>query len=184
MLERWPTLTTDPAGDFRIFKIRSETKQSPRTGKSHQFYILDAVDWVNIIPVTPDGQMVLVEQYRHGTDSIELEIPGGMIDAEDGSPEATAIRELREETGYEGESAQIIGSVRPNPAFMTNTCYAVLVENCKLKHDTAFDHGEDLVNRLVDIDQIPELVASGKIQHSIVVASLYHFHLWRRGNRG
>ena len=125
----------------------------------------------------------MIEQYRHGSDTIELEIPGGMMDAKDASPEITGQRELREETGYEGESPQIIGRIFPNPAIMSNTCFTVMLENCRNAHPVEFDHGEDIVTRLVAIDDIPRLVAEGKIRHSLVVVALYHFELWQRGLR-
>src|ERR1700722_17745470 len=102
MIQPWKKIDSKPAGDFRIFTVRSERKISPRTDAEHSFYVIDSVDWVNVIAVTPDDQLVMIEQYRHGTDTVELEIPGGMIDAHDASPAAAGIRELREETGYEG----------------------------------------------------------------------------------
>src|SRR6202162_4304139 len=106
MIEPWRTIRSTPVGDFRIFTIRSDKKISPRTGKEHDFCIIDAVNWVNVIAVTPEQQLVMVEQYRHGSNTVELEIPGGMMDGTDGSPEQTAARELREETGYEGGDAR------------------------------------------------------------------------------
>jgi hypothetical protein len=88
---------------------------------------------------------------------------------------------LREETGYEGENARILGKIFPNPAIQSNTCYTVLVENCRLKHGVEFDHGEDIITRLVPASHIAGLVAEGKIQHSLVVVALYYFDLWQRG---
>ena len=64
---------------------------------------------------------------------------------------------------------------------MTNTCFTVIVEDCALRHAVQFDSGEDLLTRLVPITELPGLVASGKIRHSLVVVALYHFDLWRRG---
>src|SRR2546423_1688113 len=119
----------------------------------------------------------MVEQYRHGTNTVELEIPGGMVDREDASPVAAGLRELREETGYEGENERILGKILPNPAIQSNTCFTVLVENCRLKHAVDFDHGEDLITRLVPVREIPRLVGEGRIQHSLVVVALYHFEL-------
>src|SRR5262249_50899826 len=130
--------------------------------------------------LTPDQHLVMIEQYRHGSDTVELEIPGGMMDPGDSSPEATAVRELREETGYEGENSRLIGQIFPNPAIMSNICYTVLVENCRCVHPVAFDQGEDLITRLIPVGDIPNMVASGKIQHSLVVVALYYFELWQR----
>jgi 8-oxo-dGTP pyrophosphatase MutT (NUDIX family) len=142
--------------------------------------VIESVNWVNIIALTPESQLIMVEQYRHGTDTVELEIPGGMMDAEDLTPVATGIRELREETGYEGDQAQIIGKIYPNPAIMSNTCYTVLVRNCQLRHALEFDHSEDIVTKLVSTDEIPRRIFEGKIRHSLVVVALYHFDLWQR----
>lgn len=166
-------------GDYRVFSVRAVDKFAPRTGRVHEFFVIDSVDWVNVIALTPDRQIVMVEQYRHGSETIELEIPGGMIDATDATPEAAGVRELREETGYDGDPPRLIGQVFPNPAIMTNKCYTVLVENCRVVCPTAFDHGEDLALKLVSIEDLPHLVADGKIRHSIIVAALYHFDLWR-----
>jgi len=183
MLKPWLKISSQPLGDFRIFTIRSDRKVSPRTQQEHDFFVIDSVNWVNVIALTPDQRLVMVEQYRHGSDTVELEIPGGMIDSTDAGPEATGQRELREETGYEGEHPQIIGQVFPNPAIMSNTCFTVMVDNCHYRHAVQFDHSEDLITRLVPATDIAELVASGKIRHSLVVAALYHFELWQRGVR-
>ncbi len=181
MLKPWPKISSKPLGDYRIFKVRSDEKVSPRTGQKHDFYIIECVDWVNVIAVTPDDKLVMVEQYRHGSNTVELEIPGGMIDKTDASPVAAGVRELREETGYEGERSRILGEVFPNPAIMSNTCYTVIVENCRCVHPVQFDHGEDIITRLVPVADIPKLVAENKIGHSLVAVALYHFELWQRG---
>ncbi len=181
MLKPWNKLSSQPLGDFKIFKLRSDRAVSPRTGQPHDFLVLDSVNWVNVVATTPDQQLVMIEQFRHGSGTVELEIPGGMIDPHDASPEAAGVRELREETGYAGQEARIIGRVFPNPAIMSNTCFTVLVQNCRCVHPVEFDHGEDLITRLVPMPEIPKLVASGQIKHSLVVAGLYYFDLWRRG---
>ena len=180
MIQPWKKISTKELGNFRIFTIRSDVKISPRTGKEHEFFVLDSVNWVNVIAVTPENELVMVEQFRHGSNTVELEIPGGIMDATDTSPVATGVRELREETGYEGERAQLIGKVFANPAIMSNTCFTVLVENCQLRHDVKFDSGEDLMTSLIPVSEIPGLVSAGKIAHSLVVAAIYHFKLHRK----
>jgi ADP-ribose pyrophosphatase len=177
MVESWPKISSKPLGDFRIFRLRADEKISPRTGQPCQFIVIDCVNWVNVVALTPDRQLVMIEQYRHGSNTVELEIPGGTVDATDASPVATGIRELREETGYVGENAQLLGEIFPNPAIMSNTCFTVLIENCRLRHEMALDPGEDIVVRLVPLSDIPDLMRAGRIRHSLVAVALYHFDL-------
>jgi len=105
----WEQIGSKPVGNFRIFSIRSDFKISPRTGREHDFYVIESVPWVNVLALTPRNQLVMIEQYRHGSNTVELEIPGGLIDAEDASPLEAGLRELREETGFEGSAAEIAG---------------------------------------------------------------------------
>ncbi len=106
---------------------------------------------------------------------MELEIPGGMMDPHETDPVATAVRELREETGYEGENARLLGKIHSNPAILSNITFTVLIENCRLKHGVEFDHGEDLATRLMPVAEIPKLVADEKIGHCLVVVALVSF---------
>ena len=176
----WRKIRSYNVGDHRIFKIRTDVKESPRTGELHDFFVIETVNWVNVVALTPTNELVMVEQYRHGSNTVELEIPGGLIDATDPNPAAGGLRELREETGYEGEPVEIIGQVYPNPAIMNNTCYTLLVKNCELKHRVQFDHSEDIITRLVPVKDIARLVSEGRIRHSLVVVALYHFDLWQQ----
>lgn len=181
MLKPWPKVSARILGDYRVFTVREERKVSPRTGRENNFFVIDSRNWVNVIAVTPDQHIVMVEQFRHGSETVELEVPGGIIDPDDASPAAAGERELREETGFAGESARVIGEVHPNPAIQSNICYTALVENCRKIHELEFDHDEDLVTRLVPVSELPSLVATGRIRHSLVVVALYHFDLLKRG---
>jgi ADP-ribose pyrophosphatase len=180
MIRPWQKISSKPLGQFRIFDIRSEQRLSPRTNEPHEFVVIDCVNWVNVIALTSARELIMIEQFRHGTNTVELEIPGGTMEQGEASPVQTAVRELREETGYEGENARMIGEIFPNPAIMSNTCYTVLVENCQLKHPLQMDSGEDLITRVVPVQQVPELVMKGRIRHSLVVVALYYFELWQR----
>ena len=180
MIRPWEKLSSKPVGDYRIFTVRTDEKLSPRTGAKHDFFIIDCVDWVNILALTPQRELVMVEQYRHGSNTVELEIPGGIMDRTDASPVHTGVRELREETGYEGEHARVLGDVFANPAIMSNTCHTVLIENCALKHPVEWDSGEDMLTRLVPLAEVPSLVATGKIKHPLVIVALYYLELFQR----
>lgn len=181
MTQPWKLAGSRPLGDFRIFKLRADICISPRTGSENEFIILDAPHWVNVIAITADQQLVMIEQYRVGSQTVELEIPGGMIDPSDANPVEAGLRELREETGYAGHNARLLAQVWSNPAIMNNRTYTVLVENCELKHPTEFDSGEDLDTHLMPVTEIPQLLASGKIQHPLVHVALSHYQYYQDG---
>jgi len=182
-VQPWPLQRSEHLGDFRVFRLRRDWRVSPRTHREHDFFVLDAPDWVNVIALTRDGHAVMVEQFRHGTATIDLEVPGGVMDRSDSSPVATAIRELREETGYQGTHARLLGTIAPNPAIQANTCHTVLIENCEMSTRVEFDAGEDIVTRLIPSDQLSDLVAGGRIRHSLVAVAIFHFELWRAGKK-
>lgn len=174
MIRDWPLLNTKIEIRNRIFTVKTQTCRSPRTGESHDFYTLEVGQWANIIPITPDRQVVLVEQFRHGTREVTLEIPGGLVDAGQ-TPLEAAVRELREETGYVSDQVTLLGRIRPNPAFLNNWCYSYLALDAVRAGEKHFDPGEDLETVLVDLDRIPEMIRTGRIDHSLVLSAFFHF---------
>jgi 8-oxo-dGTP pyrophosphatase MutT (NUDIX family) len=182
MIQPWRLSSSQPLGDYRVFSLRRDLKVSPRTGREHDFIVLDAPSWVNVVALTPDRRIILIEQYRQGSNTVELEIPGGIMDPSDTSPQAAGCRELAEETGCQGDSVQLLGEVFANPAIMNNRCFTVLARNCRPVKPVHFDECEDLLTKIVPVDDLPALVASGRIRHSLVVAALYLFDIWRKSN--
>jgi len=180
MIEKWQKLASEVIGNFRVFEIRESTSLSPRTGQTHSFYVLDSADWVNVIPITPEGKVVMIHQFRHGTEEITLEIPGGVVDASDAKPAESARRELLEETGYDTDNIIQIGEVTPNPAILSNRCYTFLAKDVKLTQKPAFDSSEDIATELFDLAAIPTLIQSGRIHHALVVAAFFHFEQYRK----
>ena len=176
-LKPWPILGSEVVGDYRIFTLRATRKRSPRTGIEATYYALDTQDWVNAVAVTPDARLVMVEQFRHATETVELELPGGMMNVGEKDPIIAACRELREETGYEGRDARVIGTCFANPAILTNRAYTVLVKDCVPKHELEWDAGEDIRIRLIPVSEIESLVRSGQIRHSVMLTALYYYSL-------
>ncbi len=124
---------------------------------------------------------MLIHQYRHGTGEICIEIPGGIVDPGEDALTA-AMREFREETGYEAEEWRHIGHVDPNPAFLNNRTDTFLALNAKKVMEPQFDGSEDIAVEEVPISTIPSLITSGKITHAIVVAAFYHYEQFKKGN--
>jgi len=183
MIEPWEKLESQYLGDFRIFRIRQDTSRSPRTGAAHRFFVLESPDWVNVIPLTPEGNVIMIRQYRHGTEDVTLEVPGGMVDAADGDPSVSAARELREETGYEVEAIIHLGSVAPNPAFLNNQCHSYLALGVRPVHEVALDGAEDIAFEEIPLAAIPDLIRSGAITHSLTITAFHYLGLYEERDK-
>ena len=175
----WQTLSSQPVADYRILRVRQDRCVSPRTGDAHDFVVLEATDWVNVIAITPDEEVVLIEQYRFGTQKVTLEIPGGLIDPGE-EPLQAGKRELLEETGYSAKTFTLLGSVEPNPAIQTNRCYTVLAEGATRDGDQHLDEKEDIGVLTRPLAAIPRLLADNAITHALVWAAFLHLDLHRR----
>ncbi|MEE9612006.1 MAG: NUDIX hydrolase [Desulfatiglandales bacterium] len=172
----WNLISSQVNKSYSIFTLRTDRARSPRTNGIHDFYILESTDWVNVIPITPKNEVVLIRQYRHGIRGVTLEIPGGILEPED-SPEEAAHRELLEETGYQELEMVPLGLVHPNPAFLNNQCYTYLARDVSPKEEQKQDEKEDIEVLLRPLDDIPRLIREGEITHSLVLAAFYRFYM-------
>lgn len=116
---RWQKLGESVISATRIFDLRTARYRHPVRNRERDFYVVHSRDWVNVLAVTTDKQLVLVNQFRFGIDDFSLEIPGGVIEPGE-DPVKAGLRELEEETGYVGGNARLLASVHPNPAIMSN----------------------------------------------------------------
>jgi len=172
----WKLTASHPDKSYRVFSLRTDHAVSPRTGQEHEFFVVECPSWVNVIPLTPENKVVMVRQYRHGTRSITLEIPGGLVEDMD-TPEETAIKELREETGYKASEMISLGSVHPNPAIQNNQCYTFLAKHVCLAGEQQQDEKEDIEVLLHPLSDIPRLIKEGEVTHSLVLAAFYRFYM-------
>lgn len=178
-MKPFETLSREVLGDYRIFRLRKDRCRSPRTKAEHDFFVLEADSWVNVVALTPDDHIILIDQYRFGVEQITLEMPGGIIEPGE-DPAGAATRELLEETGYAPETVSVLGYVEPNPAILNNRCYTVLAQNCRVGGGQTLDDQEDIGVRLFDLAELPKLFSNGKIRHALVWAAYLHFELFRR----
>jgi 8-oxo-dGTP pyrophosphatase MutT (NUDIX family) len=179
-MSEWQCKNSQKVFHCRVFSVRCDENASPITGKSAEFYIIEPTNWVNIIAITADREVVLIDQYRFGSRTVTREIPGGMID-EGESPETAARRELREETGFEADQWQLIGVNEPNPALQNNRCYTFLAQPARRVGAPRLDDNEAIETRLHPIDGVPEMIARGEITHALVIAAFYFYNLFLTG---
>lgn len=157
-----------------VVTINAGPVRCKRSGKQKEFYLLDFPDWVNIIALTPEREMVLIRQFRYGSNRLEIEIPGGMINDLEHPVEA-GCRELLEETGYAGSNARVIGKVCPNPAIQRNYCHTVLVEDVVQVAEPNLDDMEDIECFLQHEEDVHNLVTTGAIDHGLVLNALMFY---------
>ena len=166
----WLEVGEAPPLDLRIFTLRRKQVADPRNGRQYERVVLDGTDWVNVIAVTPDDTLVMVRQFRFGSWTNTLEIPGGMVDRGE-DPAVAAARELEEETGYRPAAWKRLGSTLPNPAVFTNRLHSYLATGCVKVHDGRPDGSEDIAVELVPRAAIRDLVRSGEIDHALVLVA-------------
>ncbi len=172
----WKVVTSRPDKSYRIFTLRIDRAVSPRTGQEHSFFVLESPSWINVIPLTPQNEVVMVRQYRHGIRDVTLEIPGGLVESYD-NPRDAAKRELYEETGYIASNMVLLGSVHPNPAIHNNQCFTFLATNVSPTGEQHQDEKEDIEIVLRPISEIPRLIREGAITHALVLAAFYRFFM-------
>jgi ADP-ribose pyrophosphatase len=174
---KWKTLTTDIAFRTPIFNLHQRRSRHSRRGE-HDFFILDAPNWVNIIPLTKSNEVVMIHQWRHGIAEFTLEIPGGMVDSSDPSPKHAARREMIEESGYDSDKILQLGMVHPNPAIQGNICFSFLATNVRQVDKPIAQGNEETEVVLVPMKEIPGLIATGAIMHALTIAAFSFMHVY------
>ncbi len=168
----WRRKAVNTLADCRIFTLSESVSVCPRTENEHSFFFIDTADWVNIVPVTTDGDVVFIRQFRHGSQNITLEIPGGMVDPGE-DPETAAVRECKEESGYRAGRIESLGVLNPNPALFQNKLHTYLALDCERAGEIANTSTEHTEVELVPMRDLPKLLQEGVIDHALVVATLW-----------
>jgi len=170
MVASWEIVEEETLAAFRIGAIRRVRARSPRTGVPHDFYELRFPEWVNVVALDAERRVLLIRQWRLGTRSVTLEIPGGLVEPGE-EPAEAARRELREETGYESPRWSRIGVVHPNPAIQGNRCWIFLAEEAVRAGPPRFDAAEDIETIPTPLREIPGLMRRGEITHTLVLSA-------------
>ncbi|MBN2159233.1 MAG: NUDIX hydrolase [Spirochaetes bacterium] len=175
-MKRWIKKSEEELYRRRIFAVKDVECYHPGKDFTHRFFTLSTPDWINIVALTDDHRFIMVRQHRLGTDEITIETPGGLIEPGE-SPEETARRELREETGYEAKELHLLKKLSVNPAIFDNYIYYYFAPNCVRIHNQDLDPAEDIEVLTFERDEIMDMIRRGPINHSIIVTAFYLFFL-------
>lgn len=171
MIKKWRTLKDELVFKGKIFRYRQLERESTTQTMRGSFDVLEFLDWVNIVAITAKQEIILVKQYRQGVDAVTREIPGGAIHIGE-DPLVAAKRELREETGHEAKAWHRLGVIQPNPAIQSNRCHIFLASECYEVGALELDPLEELEVEKISLDLMRELIVTGEIQHSLVLAAM------------
>lgn len=166
----WTPIEYEFLADCVVFRVGRQHTRSPRNDKVYDFYRVDAPDWVNVIPITPENEIVMVAQYRQGAKKVVLETPGGMVDPGE-EPIVSAARELLEETGYVADTVEPLGDVNPNPALFGNRLHCFVARGARWTQPIQNTEREETVVELVPRSELAAKILSGDVDHALVLAA-------------
>jgi ADP-ribose pyrophosphatase len=171
-LRHWTVRSSSYRVDEPFLRVRSDSVELPDGTIIDDYFVRESRGFVIVVALTPERRVVLVRQYKHGVAQITLELPAGMIDAGE-RPEASAIRELAEETGYAGDPPQLLRSLHADPTSSNASFHVFLIENAVVKFAQSLDTTEAIEVETTTIDDLAAAVRDGRIGSGSQVAAAY-----------
>jgi len=173
LIEKWQRLASKYLVKERWATLRVDELKLPNGTVKDDYFVLEYPNWATAIALTETGKVIMVRQYRHAGDIISLELPGGVIDGDEGA-ENGIKRELLEETGYSFKTCKLIAELYPNPATATNKTFTYLLTGGVKTHEQHLDEHEILNVEEYTFEEIKQLLKDNKIAQCIHVASLLY----------
>jgi ADP-ribose pyrophosphatase len=171
---KWRLLRSEYLFNDLWFKVRKDICETPGGKIINPYYVYEFPNWIAAVPVTEDGKIILVHQYRHALGEVCLEIPGGCVDDTDKNFENAIARELLEETGYTFSSYEYLGKISANPSTNNNLMHMFLAKGGKKISEQKLDGNEEIEVELFMIDEVKQLLKDNKIIQAMHVTCLMY----------
>jgi len=169
---KWKTLSSQYISNHIYFTARKDRCQRADGAIIDPYYVVELPTSATALPLTEDGRIVLVKQYRHPIDEVILETPGGFIDK--GEDFTTGMkRELLEETGYSFSHIEPLGRVAANPGLLNNYTELFLATGGKKINTQQLDHNEEIEIVLVTIEELIDMLMKQEIKQSLHVNCIF-----------
>ena len=187
----WETL--DSAVDYTCpgFDVRRDEVRFP-SGETDGFHYVDEPPAVVVLPLTPDGDAVVIDEWRQAVGRVNRGIPAGTMEPEDegdesadGDPtddaiERAAARELAEETGYEAEAFERLTTVEPTNGMADSVHHHVLATGCEPTAERELDHNESISVETVPYDDLLAAVVDDELRDGRAVTAVLWYELLHR----
>lgn len=174
----WTVLDSSVSFADPRLRVRSDHVRTADGDVFGPYHVIEDPDWVTVVPLTGDGQRLLVvREYRHGIGAVLAGLPGGPVDPGNGNDgmATAARRELRERMGCSGGRIERLLAVHPNPANQTNTAHCFLatglVRRTPPQPGGPGDAQEVAEQDLVGV--LDDLRAGAVAMHAVHVAALW-----------
>ncbi|MBC7873895.1 MAG: NUDIX hydrolase [Ferruginibacter sp.] len=171
---KWRTLSSEYIFNDKWFKVRRDKCETPSGKIIDPYYVYEFPTWVAALPVTEDGKIVMVRQYRHALGEVILEIPGGCVDEPDKDFQTAVARELLEETGYTFSSYEYLGRISPNPSTNSNLLHMFLARGGKQVALQSLDENEEIEVVLLTMEQLKQLLRENRIVQAMHVSCIMY----------
>lgn len=168
----WEVLRSEILVESRFLRVRREHVRASTGHEIPEYFVLDVPDFVVVLALTVERQVILVRQYRHGLGRAVLELPAGIID-DDESPTETAARELSEETGYQADRLESVGVVHPSASRQSSSTHCFLAFDCRLVGQPHGDPTETISLHLVSLEEVVALARRGELPVAPSLAGLF-----------
>ena len=170
-IKPWKILSSEYIVQDRWMTLRTDRCELPNGVVLDKYYIRENTDFVQVVPINAEGQILIVRQYRHGPQVISTEIPGGLVDPGE-EPIVAAKRELLEETGCVADRFEAVTPLYTNPARNTNSAHTFIAHNARIEHPPEQEATEHIEFEFVSRDELFALIDNGQFAHALHVASL------------
>jgi ADP-ribose pyrophosphatase len=171
-LRHWTVRSSSYRVNEPFLRVRSDTVELPDGTVIENYFVRESRGFAIVAALSPERRVVLVRQYKHGIAQIVLELPAGMIDPDE-APDACAIRELAEETGYAGDPPQLLRTLFADPTSSNASFHVFLIENAVPKFAQSLDTTEAIVVETATIEELRAAVRDGRIGSGSQVAAAY-----------
>lgn len=171
---KWKTISSEYIYKESWFTARKDTCEKSDGTRVNNYYVFEFPEWATAFPITEEGKIILVKQYRHAIGEVCIELPGGCIDDTDANAEEAIRRELLEETGYSFTDVYYLGQISANPSTNSNLMNMFIATGGKKIQEQQLDHNEEIEILLVTMDELIQLVEERKFLQSMHMSTIFY----------